>query len=501
MTSATVNESRGNSGQKQFKVAWPQRGWRTYLVLATLLAPVCVPMGPGQTAILDFLNLPALGVFLLLLLAGRRIRTPLLFSVCVVSLGSLFATLSAPSMRMAILAVAQDAYLFLWFLLLVNVLRGERDLRAVRVAWMWAAVAVSLWALVQLFLTSGTLAGLLGSRGFRPPGTLYNPNMLADYLVMSLFIGVSLVNDLPKLLVGLACGAIVLGLLATKSNGGMISLGAGVAVWCVVKALASRLPLRPVFAVLSLVVGLSGFAWWLHTEWKVGEAQLAALQRHTFAGRMEHSGESRGRIRDTLERTYARSPLGIGPGNSGALTLSIAERERPDSYQAKEAHSDYLAYAIERGPLGLAGLLIMSLMGFAHAAGYWKFSPTSGIRGERAALWTASMAAALMSSAVHSTVIEKLHFRHFWLFLAVVCASTFVAKRHAARREARGLERRPAPVVTSVGLPPRAPGRAIPALAAALAAPVRARFARNLPALARRYRSTGTDDPSGGVRS
>jgi hypothetical protein len=37
------------------------------------------------------------------------------------------------------------------------------------------------------------------------------------------------------------------------------------------------------------------------------------------------------------------------------------------------------------------------------------------------------MAAALAASAVHSTVIEKLHFRHFWLFLALVCGSSLMA--------------------------------------------------------------------------
>ena len=43
------------------------------------------------------------------------------------------------------------------------------------------------------------------------------------------------------------------------------------------------------------------------------------------------------------------------------------------------------------------------------------------------------MAAALAASAVHSTVIEKLHFRHFWLLLALVCGSSLVAAERAAR--------------------------------------------------------------------
>jgi O-antigen ligase len=268
-------------------------------------------------------------------------------------------------------------------------------------------------------------------------------------------------------------------------------------VWLVVRAIASRLPIRPVLASLALIVGLAAFGWWLNAEFRVGDAQLESIRRRTFAARMEHSAESRGRIRETLERTYARSPLGIGPGNSDALTVSIAERERKNSYQSKEAHSDYLAYAIERGPLGLAGLLVLTAMMFAQVLTFWKNRPRRGVHFVRASLWTASMSAALVASAVHSLVIEKLHFRHFWLLAAMVCASAHIARRRDARRHARGAE--PARATTApVGLPPHVPGRLTPALATttvAPALPVTTGAGRSLPpaatpALARRYGST-----------
>ncbi len=452
---------------------WPRRGWRTYLVLAACLAPVCVPAGPGQTALLDFFNVPALAAFaLLLLVPGRRLQTPLVVPTALIVIGSLFATVSAPSVKLAALALAQDLYLFVWFLALVNIMRSERDLRIVRIAWMWTAVAVALWAVAQILIHSGgSLASLIGSRGLRPSSTLYNPNVLADYLVISMFLTLSLLGDLPGRVLAPVFGVLVLGLLTTKSNGGMIALASGTAVGCVVLAFASRVPLRPLLSALALVAGVAGFGAWLHTEWRVGDAQLEALRRHTFVGRMEHSSESRLRIWDQLERSYAKSPLGIGPGNSGALQLSIAERERPDSYKSKEAHSDYLAYAIERGPLGLIGLLLMTLAAFAHIWGFWKHSPQAGARARRAALWTAAMAAALAASAVHSTVIEKLHFRHFWLLLALVCASSLVAARRDARRQAR---------ITAA---------AQPVVGAALVP---------APALARGSRGAGTGGPSGG---
>jgi hypothetical protein len=320
--------------------------------------------------------------------------------------------------------------------------------------------------------------------------------MLADYLVLSLFITMSLWGDVHRGIVLLAFGALCLGLLATKSNGGLVSLGAGLFAWFLARMFTSRMSWRPIFAMLAIATCLGGLAWWMNAEWKVGDAQLESIRRHTFASRMEKSAEDRGRIRETLERTYASSPLGVGPGNSSALTVGIGERERKDSYQSKEAHSDYLAYAIERGPLGLFGLLVMTLTGFAHVLGYWRSSPHRGVRARRAARWTACMMGALMASAVHSAVIEKLHFRHFWLFLAMVCASTYAAQRRAARRRELAPEGPPAKVA-SVGLAPRIPGRAAAVLVGAGAGsralaprrkPALPRALRAIPALARRYR-------------
>jgi hypothetical protein len=503
MTSATAQPSRAPSGRAKLEAIWPHRGWRGYVVLVALLAPLCVPYGPGQSALLDFVNLPALALFGLFVLSGRRFRTPFFFPVLLIAVGSGLATIGAPSMTKAVLSVAQDIYLFSWFLMLVNVMSSERDVRAVRIAWMWTAVAVSFVALGQVFLHSGSLGGLLGARGLRPAATLYNSNMLADYLVVSLFIAVSLWKDVRRRWLVPVIGTLLIGLIATKSNGGLISLGVGLVVWAVLRAISSRMAIKPLLATLVFIAGLVGIAWWMNAEFRFGDEQLASIRRHTFASRMEHSAESRGRIRETLERTYARSPLGIGPGNSGALTVGIAERERRDSYQSKEAHSDYLAYAIERGPLGLVGLIVMMVMGFAHVAGYWRYSPHRGVRSRHASRWTAAMAAALTASAVHSLVIEKLHFRHYWLLLAMVCASSYAAQRHAARRHERVSEAVPSGI-EAIGLPPHIPGRTSGALVAA-APPTRPALpappARTRPALARRYRTAGAQDSSGGVVS
>ncbi len=458
-----------------------------YLVAAAVLAPLCVPAGPGQTAALDFVNVLALLASSFLLLApGVRLRVPMLAPAALIVLGSLLALIQAPSIRLGVLALAQDIYLFAWFVLLANLLRTRADLRVVLNAWTGAAVVVSLLALIQIVLHDGSLAGFLGSRGFRPAGTLYNPNMLADYLVTSLFLASVALHGRAWPLRVVVGAVLFAGLLATKSNGGMVALGAGSLAWVVVRALTKRMPLVGMVAVVSLVAAVGGAAVWAHGEWGVGEGALTAFRQHTFAGRLEHSSESRLKIWDQLQRTYARSPLGIGPGNSGAISLGIAERERPDSWMSKEAHSDYLAYAIERGPLGVIGLLWWTFAGFAAVAAWARSaraphreSRSSSVRsaqryvrlpaaasalrheaGWRDAL-TAAMAAALAASAMHSTVIEKLHFRHFWLLLGLVSASAFVASTPA---EAAPVTRStPAGPAVALALPdPRRVSRTLP---------------------------------------
>ena len=413
-----------------------QRG-RAYLVLAAVLAPLCVPAGPGQSALLDVVNLFAIVAFALFVAApGRQpLRVPLAIPVALVAVGSLIACAWAPSLGQAALSLAQDVYLFASFLVAVNLVRSRRDLRAVRVAWVWAAVAVSLVAVGQLLIhNGGSLGSLVGSRGLRPAATFYNPNMFADYLMTSVFVAMSLAAEVRRIPLVIATGVIGFALLATKSNGGMIAFAAGAITWCAVGIAIGPAHRRGgLLAATALLATLAGAGLWLNAEWGLADGALRSLKEQTFVGRMEKSSASRMRIWEQLERAYARSPMGIGPGNSGSLTVGIADRERPDSYRSKEAHSDYLGYAIERGPLGLMGLLGFMLATYLYVARYWQNSRRrDGRTPRRAALWTASMFAALTASAVHSMVIDKLHFRHFWLFIALVCGSALMAPEESS---------------------------------------------------------------------
>jgi O-antigen ligase len=414
-------------------------GWRVYLAAIACLAPIVTPAGPGQTAIVDFANLVALAVFgFMVLRPGAPVRLPLIGPAIVIAAGSLLAMMNAVSMSAATLAIVQDVYLYAWFIMLVNLIRDARDLRAIRIAWLWTANAVALWGVAQVFLHGGaSIPSMFGPRGFRPASTLGNCNVFADYVVMSIFVLMSLGNEVPRWVRWGSFAILGMGLIVTKSNGGMTALMMGTAAWILVRAATRRIPVIKVAAVAALVGGVVAFGAWMNLEWGVGKEQLAGLERYTFMSRMSHSSESRKHIWEQLQRSYARSPLGIGPGNSRTIQLSIEERERPGSYLSKEAHNDYLGYFIERGPIGLVGLLFMIGVVLAQVAGFWRHASRLEGNADAAGRWSAAMVGAIVASSTHSMVIEKLHFRHFWVLVAMIFGAAWLAERAAAAASGR----------------------------------------------------------------
>jgi O-antigen ligase len=354
------------------------------------------------------------------------LRFPFALPVFVALVGSVLAVSNATSAPASLMALAKDAYLYFWFVALVAVLQPRGALRGVRLAWVWTAGIVALLVFVQAAQSGGFSLQemLISNRGerARAVGSFSNPNMFADYLMFSIFVLLGLAGQLRKRFLAPALALLVMALLTTKSNGGLVSLVAGLLVWAFATAWARGITQQRLAGMAVLGLGVVIASVWLHAELGVGDALVQRVTSQSYVGRMSHSSESREQIWHRLEETYARSPLGIGPKNSSEQTLDISERERPDSFRSKEAHNDYLAFAVERGPLGLAGLLLGTGMVIAMVlGGRRKLDRRLGSALAGGALWAAFLGA-LAGSSVHSLVIEKLHFRHFWLFLAVVTA-------------------------------------------------------------------------------
>src|SRR5436309_1465972 len=159
----------------------------------------------------------------------------------------------------------------------------------------------------------------------------------------------------------------------------------------------------------------------------LGSGQFRELQTGSILGRVGHSFEGRVKIWGSLLHRYRSNPLGYGPGNSRWQTVSVEERERPlasgtDPFLSKEAHNDYLAYLIERGPLALLALLVFKFQVFGRITRWWRGRAASAQGWVRGGPLAAATFGAWVASWINSNTIETLHFRHVWLFLALVYA-------------------------------------------------------------------------------
>jgi hypothetical protein len=252
--------------------------------------------------------------------------------------------------------------------------------------------------------------------------TFYDPNMFGGYLVMSMFMALSVRKAIGRVAQWAVLAVLAMALIATKSNGALLSLCVGLPVWAMVRLRTRRVSPAALGAAALLGMALLLAGVWMSTGLGVGGRTISRLERESFLARATRSTEGRLAIWKQLETTYAKSPLGIGPGNSRWLSLSIDQRLRPASMASREAHNDYLAYAIERGPLAIVGLLLLLFqavrMILKASAGGERLRP----QGDALGPLTAAMAGALAASLVHALTIEVLHFRHFWMLLAMVCA-------------------------------------------------------------------------------
>ena len=419
-----------DAGRERTRTAGGGGGWGIYFAFVIALAPVVMPIGTLQLEVVDAFNVLALAAFAVLVLT-RQIepRAPFAAGAFVVLVGSLIAMVNAQSVPAAVLALVQDAYLYLWFIMLVSVMRLRGELVALRIGWVAVSCVVAIIGFVVIMVNGNTtLAGIVGPKGARATATFPDPNMCADYLGMSFFLLLSLGDHVGRAWRWIATAILLAAIVATKSNGGALSLLVGLVVWTVVRGRTTRFPLPALTGVALFVVsvGLAGF--WMATGLGVGTHELENLQKHSFLARAQHSSQGRFKIWRQLEATLQKAPLGIGPGNSAWMPVTVEGRERPHSMYSKEAHSDYLAYMIERGPLGILALLFVMVQTFGMVRTIWMRRLRAGRADRATGALVAGLAGALACSAVHSLTIERLHFRHFWLLLAIVCALAETAR-------------------------------------------------------------------------
>jgi O-antigen ligase len=103
---------------------------------------------------------------------------------------------------------------------------------------------------------------------------------------------------------------------------------------------------------------------------------------------------------------------GIGP----SATRQVLGARRAST--VKQAHNDYLATLVERGPLGIVALLaLMGAVAVRTISAQRLSAPWASVIPNPAAL-----AAAAVGFSLTAVTHEILHYRHLWALLAVIAA-------------------------------------------------------------------------------
>ena len=399
--------------------------WATIVAAGMLCSlPLVAIQGPAHTTPMDGVNfLFVIGYWIYILTRRETLKFPLILPFWIICLGSCTGLFSAIDRPRAFLVIAEDLYLYTWFVTLSHFL--TRRCRVDRVVVTWVLVAVGIAMCTVLDMKLGLFGGrFAGTDALRATGTFENPNMFGDYLVLSMFLSWSVAAGGRKIFY-LAVPAIFLGVLATASNGAMASVVGGSMVmaamdprWWQPRRLGALLLVAGVAIGAVCIVVYSGTD--LATE-------LANRKRGEIGGAAGKGMEER--VPVWLDAWYdvQHNPFGVGPGN-------FNRDGGPVSHDDHAAHNEYVGMTVERGPLGLIGfcsILITLLLGLQRLAR----SPAA----ETCGLGVLQLYGALGGMVAHALVIELSHFRHTWLGFAVLWSIVAQMTSRASAQDQGGL--------------------------------------------------------------
>ena len=380
--------------------------------------------GVGNAAPVDvFFALAVVGCLLWAGRSGRPLRFPYTLSAALFVIGGTLGAVAGPVPRAGFVTIMQDFWLVAWCWTVVNVAWSGDRLRTLFAAWVYSSIAWAVALIVGIIGHWTLLTGQTEAEGSRTTLTFLDPNYAGSYF----FISVMLVwaSGYPRGR-GARVGAYVLlivALLSTGSLSAIISLLIGIAVAAVL-GIYRRSGLVPALAACAAVT-LGGFL--VTSVGSVSDVQRAArASPHDFLrdgiGRGATSASGRTSLMHESIRLYRTGgPFGTGPVSTKAR---LQDELAPI---AKEAHSDYMAALVERGPIGVLGLAL--LLG-AVAVRILPLVPAR-VAG---AVATAGLKPNALVGAVAGTMVafafnELLHVRHVWTLFAFVAALYLLHRR------------------------------------------------------------------------
>ncbi|MCA9698051.1 MAG: O-antigen ligase family protein, partial [Myxococcales bacterium] len=211
----------------------------------------------------------------------------------------------------------------------------------------------------------------------------------------------------------LVIGALVV--LLTYSRGAWINLALSAAVFYILRLVSVGSPRSKIITIAALPLAITALGVALFEVLSMDAVQdmletrlkMQSYDTHRFATQEEA-------VRAALEH-----PLGIGPGQSEL----VFERA---------AHSTYVRSLVENGFLGFLSLVAFMALSGARAAWY----AVDALDDEQQLLF-AVVAGAMAGLLVESLVIDSIHWRHFFVVLALAwlpCRGGALRRRRGATR-------------------------------------------------------------------
>jgi len=396
----------------------------TVLVAVAIVSlPILQPTGPGHFTPSDVLI--AIAVIGFLLWAGTKrieVHIPYAVPMAILGLTGLLAALFGIAPGAGFVAVTQDVFLLLWAAAIANLGRNPRNLRVMLEVWAWSAAA---WGSILALLTIAHVHG--ATRGQL---TFDNPNQAGNFFLLSFLVvllGRRPLNPVARVCVMIAIlGAI----LFTGSNAALVSLalgGAGGALF----AIWRKTDLLFTVGVSALTVAVLAGA----TSYAIESGLLNRIEnssnvfiKHSVARAPKSAGGRETLFKEELGLYRTGSLIGRGPATT-KLTLASSFGQ-----VVKEAHDDYLATLIERGPLAVVGLLILIAGVFVRALSLTLRPPPYPQLLSRPSIAISIVIALLVTAVTH----EILHYRHVWALLGIL-AALYLCEREAAAGRASGV--------------------------------------------------------------
>ena len=362
------------------------------------------------------------------------VKLPLGVAVATSVVGGLVAAIVGDHVTIGAIAIGQELLLFGWCVAIANVCRTPGALAVVIRAWVWSSVAVGVVMIIGAATGWTALAGQ-EVEGGRAALLFPNPNQAGGYFAAS-FMVILLCGVIPRSSVKVVAAVVVgVAMLLAASNAAIGGTLFGLLVAGIIAIAKARGVLVAIavgaIAAAALTAGAVAF---VRLD-LVAAAQQSDIRlfRNTL-GRSQQSAEDRlGRFEQLRELYLVQPLLGYGP----AATKAVLADGAYSSGNAKGAHDDYAATIVERGVIGVIGLMLLIGSLIRMTASFAARSLDPGFA--RVVTHPEFLAGALVAVAVSSLTHEVLHFRYVWPLFGLVACLYLWARPEAAGRHDIGI--------------------------------------------------------------